>query len=201
MIACPKFFNFIIYLESKGSWKSLVAFDINESQPDTNQLELVEVIAQEDFEGEVFKAMQTQLAHNGTNAYYLSDNSNFELIPVTDFPLATKKGDWIGVSLWAHMRKVEQFWDRYGAAHFNLALIDERGVYRNTYRLSISSHLGNEQYSIWSAGAPDQWGEVKFFVKVKKWMNPDWKVVAFIDNYQGQRLFVDDFEMGLYRTK
>ncbi|MEL7121543.1 MAG: hypothetical protein AAFO07_19000 [Bacteroidota bacterium] len=67
--------------QSKGSWKSLVAFDINESQPDTNRLELIEVIAQEDFEGDAFKTKQTQLFYNGENAYYLNETSNFEPIP------------------------------------------------------------------------------------------------------------------------
>jgi len=183
---------------TQSTIESLRAFDLTDPQPDENRLVLIEWLAREGFEN--YKpASQATIAYRGEQALHVRDTT--ERIDVLEkIPIDSISGSgWLKVSTQAFMQSEGKIWQRDKLAKLWLELRDQNGVPKRREKISISAHIGNPRYSIWSTGDTGQWGEAAFFVKLPRSIPAGFTATVFIQNRHGQQIFLDEVSLGYYR--
>jgi hypothetical protein len=99
------------------------------------------------------------------------------------------------------MKGEHRLWARDQCMILVLEIFDEQQNKIKGASVKLSSYIGNDTYSIWSAGEIDQWGEASFFIKIPKGIQPNWEIKGEIFNPHGQKVFLDNFYLDLYRRK
>jgi hypothetical protein len=185
-----------------GSLNSLRAYDSKEFQADTNKIKFVKRLIFDGFE-------DTQIYSDTRDSIlvYKGKYSNFDL---GEFPMQTKRikagpdikpNDWLLIGIHAYMKGEHRLWARDQCMILVLEIFDEQQNKIKGASVKLSSYIGNDTYSIWSAGEIDQWGEASFFIKIPKGIQPNWEIKGEIFNPHGQKVFLDNFYLDLYRRK
>lgn len=199
-IIWPERGNTAFYLETFGrltpSWHSMVAFDTKERQPDTTTLQRRSTFYQAGFEQPGTPHRTTAAAHNG-KASMQPPGHDYPLADSLELPSAAP-GDWLRISLWAYVRAADQTWNRDEGVILFAELVDESGHRRKRRLMRPVSYIGNEAYSIWHAGRPDQWGEAAFFFRLPRRFEESWRLKLYLRNPAGQVVFLDDLRVGHY---
>lgn len=182
----------------KSSLNSLRAYDTKELQPEEDAIQKIAVMAQESFDQHTFpdSILSDSHSHSGQYAYYH---------PQTYFTLSEKKlndlepGAWLKMEIWAYMDEQDQIFNRDGCMNLVIEFFDATGKRQKERNIKISSHLGNDTYSIWIAGLPNQWGKASFYTRIPRKAQKDWTFKVFLLNPYGQKLYLDDFELAYYK--
>ena len=200
-VTWPERHNAAFYIETFGTLtptlNSLRAYDTGQLQPEDDEIELIEVIHQDGFEDTTAydpDQLTTQRAFAGERSYY-SLKPGHELVT----GLSLDGADWLKLSMKGFIAPGEQIWHRDLCMRLITELRGPNGERPRHRHLSISSHIGNAAYSIWSTGAADQWDEASYFVKIPK--GEGWTATIFMRNDHGQKLYLDNFEVALYRER
>jgi hypothetical protein len=193
--------NIAFYMETFGkrssSRQALIAFDTKERQPDSSRLVLIDTLWQEGFEQSPNrKQLSKAQVLNGEYAL-LTAPGNDTLLNLFALPTDIA-GDYLRISVSAYMQAKDQIWDRGQAAMLGVALLDERGKRTKRHFFRPSSHIGNTDYNIWTAGKAEQWGKAAFFTRVPKRTR---QLRLEIRNPYGHRLFLDEFVVEHYRSR
>lgn len=192
--------NKAFYWETFGTLKSTInslrAYDTKRFQPDSSQLEMVEIIVEENFEDSTQYSVNREFVHSGQFSFYeVKEYSN--LVEGTLGDIAPC--DWLGLSIYAYMKGVDRPWNRDLCEILILEIYDEKGQKQNGSSIPISAYIGNTDHSIWSTGEIDRWGEASFFLEVPKKAKPSWTYKAYIFNPHGQKLYLDDLQLKWYK--
>jgi hypothetical protein len=99
------------------------------------------------------------------------------------------------------MNAEDNIWNRDKCELLVVQLFDENGKKQKESAIKISSYIGNKDFSIWSAGEVDTWGEASFFLRMPQSVTSDWKIRALIYNPHGQKLYLDDFYIKHYQKR
>lgn len=197
--------NAAFYWETFGTMKSslnsLRAYDTKELQPREDNLENKRVLFQESFdEKEAFSdtILTSNQVHAGDFAYY--HPQSFYLLTEKNME-GLAPGAWMKLSIWGYMHEDDQIFNRDGCMNLCIEMYDETGKRRKERNIKVSSHLGNDTYSIWIAGLPNRWGEASFFTKIPRQAKENWTYRVFLLNPYGQRLYLDDFELAYYKKR
>lgn len=197
--------NAAFYWETFGTLhstlNSLRAYDTKELQPEEDQVQRIRTLHQTSFEDSTMVADSLRsrtFVKSGQYAYYH---------PQLYFTLAKNKaaeirdGDWLKIEIWAYMQDADQIYQRDAAMNLRIEFFDETGKRRKERNIKISPYLGNDTYSIWTSGIPNFWGKASFYTKIPRKLTPDWSYLVYLVNPYGQRLYLDDFEIALYKNK
>jgi hypothetical protein len=193
--------SWAFYYETFGalefSQNALRAFDTNQMQPDSSDLTFIKTLVYEGFEDFNHQSVDSSLPHRGNHSFLTTEEftSLKNRVSLSD----VQPGDWLRIGLYAFMREADRVWNRDHCAMLFVELFDEKGVKKKGIHLRISSHVGNENYSIWSAGEPGQWGEASFFLRAPRHVNAAWHLNIHIKNPHGQNLYLDDLRIDHYR--
>lgn len=201
--------NFGFYWESLGmtrpTLESLRAFDSAEIQPDTTHVSFFKNIFLDDFEDSSKDAsIPLDTSHVQSGRFSLlqtNDQSGW----VKEIPLLeAKNGDWIRPSISAFMKAKDKIWNRNESPDLIVELYNNKGELKKWTNLKLSCHIntpGKENYSIWYSGVVDRWDEAAYFIRLPRGVNKDWKLKAYILNFQNKKLYLDDFRVDLYRRQ
>ncbi len=185
----------------KPTKRSLVAYDTQEVQIDSAELTFIDTLYSENFEATNHQmAVVTNIKHSGNYAY-LTRNEEISYFPLFQLGEDIRSGDWIELKVGTYMHPSDQFWQRDRCLRFGIQFLDKKGKVRKEKTLKISSHIGNDNYSIWTAGKAGIWDTVTFRVKVPNRVNKYWKGRLLIKNQHGQKLYLDDILVSNLRVK
>ncbi|TXB62842.1 hypothetical protein [Phaeodactylibacter luteus] len=169
--------NAAFYLETFGatgpSRNALIAYDLKEVQPDTNRLAF----------------QQRLLAHAFPNSTkeWVAPSGEYDLAPGIPLPQQAA-GQWLKITLDARIAPGDEVWNRDLTAVLFLFYENEKGHRKKGRHFRISSHLGNEDFNIWSAGKPGPWQEVSFFIRIPRKAAPGWEMQLVLNNSHNQKL-------------
>lgn len=186
----------------KSTLNSLRAYDTKELQPTSNKLEKVALLYEENFE-DTTRIDPSRLAANfknsGDYSFFSSERDTFIL---NTFPMEDiSPGDWLKLSIEAFMHESNQIYHRDGALNLVIYFKDDKGKIRKERNIKPTTHLGNDSYSIWTAGTPNLWGEASFYTKVPRKARPNWTIQVLFTNPRGQLLYLDDFKLQHFRKQ
>lgn len=192
--------NRAFYWETFGTMQStlnsLRAYDTRQFQPDSSEVQLVETLVDESFEDSTQFAMNSEFVHSGQFSFYkIEEYSNLAEAPLQEI----QPNDWLGVSIYAYMKGVDRIWVRDLCEILILEIYDENGTKQAGASIPVSAYIGNNNYSIWTAGEIDRWDEASFFLRVPKKAKPNWTYKVYIYNPHGQKLYLDDLLVKQYR--
>ena len=192
--------NTAFYLETFGqirpSRPALIAYDTKERQPDSSSLHVVDTLWREGFEQDQGPGVQAALAYAGQKAL-LTQAGNDTLLQA--LPLAAQLvGNYLRLSVQGYLRPEDQIWNRGQTAMLGLAFLDAQGKRLKRHFLRPSSHIGNTDFNIWSAGKAGQWGEAAFFTRIPRGAQ---RLRIEIRNPYQQRLFLDELMVERYRYR
>ncbi|PHI19051.1 hypothetical protein CEQ90_14850 [Lewinellaceae bacterium SD302] len=195
--------NAAFYWETFGTMESTInslrAFDTRSLQPDPEDLGLDSLLHFEGFEQSGYATLSTVNVKTGQYALY-AEKDHYALadsIPIGDLP----SGDWLKVSGQFYIPKKDLIYDRARTMQMTINLFDERMKKRYGRSINPSSHLGNDDFNIWTAGKASQWGEAAFYFRLPGSIGPGWTAQVYLDNPQLQRLVVDDFRLEWVKRK
>lgn len=178
------------------SLNSLRSYECAAFQPQETDLSLKEVLLEENFEDTSRFVTATDFKRSGE--YSLYDAQEFPFITDT-IPLnGMSGGDWIKAGVHAFIQGKDHTYNRDLSALITIELYDESGNRYRERRLRISPFIGNDDYSIWSAGEYGRWGEASFYLKLPSKTNDQWKMLVKIYNPHGQLINLDDFYVEHY---
>jgi len=180
----------------KPSLKALRAFDSNEIQPDSSKLAFAKTILAEGFEAYRHPAVDSSLSHQG-NFSFLTQQE-FDTLRHQAPLTGVQAVDWLRFGVYAYMRAEDRIRNRDLGPMLFVEWYDEKGVKKKSTHVRIPSYIGNDAYSIWSAGEPDQWGEAAFFARAPRKVNAGWHLKIFVKNPYRTRLHLDDLRVEVY---
>ena len=194
--------NAAFYWETFGTLNpdrnSLIAYDAKEIQPERGRLELVDILEVNAFEDSTrFATSTNRQTSSGERSLYTTEEL---YVLAEDLSLGkAQKRDYLRLAIQAYMAESDRIWNRDACAILVLELYDDKGKRYKTREIKISSHLGNPEHSIWTAGDPDQWGTAGFYSRLPRSYNDNWRAKVIVYNPPGQRLYLDDFRLEVYR--
>ena len=80
-----------------------------------------------------------------------------------------------------------------------MVITDSEGQILRYRTITITSKIGNPDNILWSGGKAGEWGEAAFFVRVPAEYGPGSQVKIYVWNSQGQKLWLDDLRLELWR--
>ena len=111
-------------------------------------------------------------------------------------------GDWLRIGVYAYMKGEHRFWNREHSPDLLVEVHDENGNLIRWTNLKISSHITKDaNYSIWHPGDINMWDEAAYYIYLPKNVNDNWSVKAYIWNQRGNKIYLDDFKIDLFREK
>ena len=190
-------FYWATFGKTSSSLKSFRAYDTSANQPNEEDVEYVTTLFFDDFES-LEGQERSGHAFSGT-ASLLSKSYDSEWYE--EFNLTQVEGrDWLRISIMAYFAP-EQIPDhRDHCTQFVIELYDANGQRRRYRSMAITSHLGNQEGSIWTKGEPGIWDEAMFYFRLPGDLR-GWKLKAFLRNTHGQEVNVDDVRIDRYRVR
>lgn len=203
-IIWPERHNAAFYWETFGAFSrslnSLRAYDTHQLQPKEDELELISTIHQDDFEHSGLYAeeqLSSDQAYAGKQSYY-SPVLEQNLVESLSIPLSFE-ADWLKLSIMGFIVPNDLVWNRDLCMRMFAELKSEEGRNPRKRNIAISSHINNPTFSLWSAGSAGEWAEASFYVRLPK--KADYTLRVFLKNEHGQKVYLDNFEVALYRKR
>lgn len=151
-----------IFLKSKGSPESLIAFDCGESQPDISSIHFVQLLKADSFEDSTSIEYINDTKSNGKFAFELKNSQSPKNKFIANQSLIKPK-DYIKITLDIYAKEME--WNKYKFTVLNTLFFHNGNIIRDR-KLRLPSKIDNKENSIWHAGEINQWQTVSYFVKV-----------------------------------
>jgi hypothetical protein len=107
-------------------------------------------------------------------------------------------GDWIKAGVHGFIQAKDFTYDRELSALIEIELYNEKGELYRERRSRITPFIGNEEYSIWSAGESSIWSEASFYLQLPSKTNGQWYMLVKIYNPHGRLINLDDFYVEHY---
>lgn len=108
-----------------------------------------------------------------------------------------RRGDYLRVRVMAFFYPEDMITDRRRMAQLWVEVpCSDRELVRN---VRITPRLGNRDGRYSFPGLPGRWLEAAFFVELPPTVLPEAEIRAYITNAAGQRLFIDDLAIELWR--
>lgn len=191
-----KAFYMEMFGRTQSSLNALRAYDSKQLQPDEEDLTLVDTLLWNAFE-DTSRFQQTDtLSISGNHSLLVEAETPFvEIIPVGTI----QRGDWLEAGVHGYIKPEDRIWNRQLMPWLVVHILDRDGKGKKWSGINIGAHIGKVNYSIWNAGQPGIWNKASFYVKMPKDIQPDWKIKLYIWNPNGQKMYVDDIYLNLYR--
>lgn len=189
-----------------------IAFTSNELQPDLyrsgwqtllhgshDTLLFVRQLAFNGMEDSSSVSFTRELKRNGSFGFRCEGEFSPECYLEAADSLGIRPGDYLKVSVANFMKGNEMVYEQDKLAALTVHMFDPGGKTIKYSKVAVSARTQNTQGSIWYTGIPGVWGEASFFVRVpKKFKNPD-RIKVYVWNPSGQRLYLDDLKVELWR--
>lgn len=194
--ATNRAYYWAIFGKLERNYNDLVAFDSNEDQP--RKVAFVKTLKIFNFEDSTDQNYVTNVVHGGQFAYKLTK----EKVYAPDYNRSieesgVKPGQWIRFSAWAYKELKETSWWTMPS----LVVTFERDNKILKHRpVRIDTKLENPKYSLWG-GKSGVWGEVYFYVKVPKGLEPTDRLKAFVGNGAGRPVYLDDMRVEVWEKR
>ena len=177
---------------------AFIAYESGENQPDESALLKIKTL----YFNEIKDSLETQ--HSRTK--YLSPSFGYRCTgefcftsEATTDKSGVLPGDWVRASVQAFVNpdEYERKIDRL--AKLVVVITDSEGQILRYRTITITSKIGNPENILWSGGKAGEWGEAAFFVRVPAEYGPGSQVKIYVWNSQGQKLWLDDLRLELWR--
>lgn len=179
--------------------ESLRAYDSREFQPDTSDLQFIKRLAFESFEDSTKFSVVQDVHFSGD--FSLFPESEYTALleekKLSDYAIEPK--DWIYVGIKGYKKAERNKLIRDYLGDLVVHIKDGNGQTQKWRAIKSSSHIGNDNYSIWPTGADDIWGEGGFFVKIPARSQSDWTMKVYFRNSHFEKVYLDDFKVEHYR--
>jgi len=185
------------FAKTKWTRDAFIAFDTNERQPRNESLSKINRLYSEDFENMADEGRSTTHKRGGHYSLYLiPEQTDWE----REFNLTeVRPNDWLEIGVYGYFERKEKMAKRDLCASLIVQIYDDEGRQRKWRKMSISSHIGNSEYSIWTTGKPEIWGQASFFIKMPRRVDSEWKMKISLENPHGQKIYLDDLYVSQHR--
>jgi hypothetical protein len=189
--------NHAFYWETFGrtqsSLNALRAFDSKVMQPDSSSISFEKNILIEHFEDPTDYTLSEEYFFNGSHS----------LLPEGDttwikrgHPLPDDiDGGWLGFSSQVFVRPEDKIWNRDQCMHMAVEIFNEQRRKRKGGHIFLSPYIGNQDFSIWTTGKVNQWGQASFFMKMPHIVREGWTMDIYLINPYGQKIFLDELRV------
>ena len=175
---------------------SLRSYDSKKVQPDSSDIVFIKNLVTEGFED---NNPVSKPYYNGKHALLSQGDTTYL---VTNVPLQdVQPKDWLRLSVYGYRKGSEKPASRDACEILAFEIMDQEGKKQAGAEIKPSTHIGNPTHSIWTSGGTNQWGEISIYLRVPSSVNDGWKFKAYIYNPHGQKLYLDDFRVAIYRKK
>ena len=188
-------FYFATFGKTSSSKKSFRAYDTNAAQPDTSDIEYKATLLLENFESYRGPDLSQDNAFSGTGSL-MSRNYDSDWSAELELNQA-QEHDWIRISVQAYFEPDQVPAHRDHCTQFVIELYDETGSRRRYRSMTVTTHIGNEDGSIWSIGKPGMWDEAMFYFRLPGKLD-GWRLKAYVRNTNGQEVYIDDVRIDRY---
>jgi len=187
-----------MFLKTKSSYKSLLAYDCGELQPDEKKLRFVKVLGENSFEDSSAPDYIQSVRKNGKYAFELH-NGTTPSLHFTPLNSQAVTGDYIRISCWVFCNALQ--YDHYKQA----VLTAEFKHYGKQIRWRIvrmQNKIHNPDFSIWNSGVTGEWAYISFFTKVPhRFTDKDDELIVMAWNPGDVPIIVDDLQAELWKKK
>ena len=191
-----KAYYWSIFGSMKSTRSSLVSYDSREPQPREFLLP-VSTLVENPMEDSTQEHHNSSLHHGGR--YSVCVDGDYAGTVVAEPVREVRPLDWVRASVWAFKRRDEDNTSRENTAVLVVEIWDNKGEKIKDRSIHITTKIGNPDYSIWSGGESEQWGEAAFFVQVPRNFTSGGRIKAYVWNPSKQKLYVDDLSLELWR--
>lgn len=178
--------------------KALIVYDSGQLQPDTSDIRFVKVLGEQPFNDSVSQEYVTDVKNSGKFAFKVT-NGFTPSVSISAKESGLAKSDYLNVSCWAYCleRQPEYYHRAVLVAEFKH---HEKTIAWRTVRLV--NYIGNQNYSFWHSGVPNQSNVVSFFVRPPYNFSPDEDTVnLFVWNPTNTPIIIDDIRMEQWSEK
>lgn len=187
-----------IFLKTKSNYNAHIAYDCNETQPDTSSLQFMKVVGTLSFDDSISPDYISSVKKSGNYAFELRKGTT-PAIHTTADASGEQALDYFRISCWVYCNELQ--YDHYKqavlAAEFkhNDTQIRWRGV-------RLQTKIDNPKHLILHTGKIHQWQYVSFFVRAPhrfKTNNDELNVLAW--NPENTPVIIDDIRVEWWKRK
>jgi hypothetical protein len=177
---------------------AFIAYESGESQPDESAISKIKTL--------YFNEIKDSSEEHHAQSKYLSPPLGYRCTgefcftgTVMTDTAGLLPGDWMRASIHAFVspNEYERKIDRL--ARLVVVVSDPDGQTLLYRTITIASKIGNPGNILWSGGNAGKWGEAAFFVRVPPAYRPGGHIKIYVWNSQGQKLWLDDLRLELWR--
>lgn len=192
-------FNRQMLFKLQVSADDILAFDLNEPQPDTSTIHFISLLGQQDFEGASASPKDSLIKHEGTRSAFFTEGTEFNDIVMVNNHQRFAKGDYIRISFWARVRSTVNHY-RMG----RMVVQTERDGHPELWKsIRIHNKLLSPLDGMPSlfGGALNEWQKISFFTRLDKDVLPQDILKVYGWNPYGADFWIDDLRVDQFRKR
>lgn len=191
-------FNKQMLFKLRTNYEDILAFDLNEPQPDTTKIRFVKPIGVQTFESATGSLKDSVCKMHGNKSAFFTKQHEFNDLVETAMDTGFVKGDYIKVTTWA---KVASYVDHYRMGRI-VVQTERKGKILMWKSVRIHNKLPKNDYnfSLFS-GAINEWKQFSFFVCIDNIPDKGDILKVFAWDPFGVDFWVDDLTVELFKSK
>ncbi len=175
-----------------------LALESSQRQPDETQIRKAKTLFFNEISDSTEEYHRQRFSHSPPYSYRCTNEFCFTGSVQTD-TAGIRPGDWLRTSVRAFVRPDERERRLDYLARLAVEINGPDGTRCGYGSISVSSKIGNPQHLFWHGGGVGEWGEAAFFVQVPANYQPGGNVKAYVWNGRGQKLYLDDLLLEVWR--
>jgi len=189
-----------VFGKTKLTRPAYIAFETGKQQPDTADIAKIKTL----FVNEIKDSLEEAHTRQRWVSAPYGCRCTGEFCMTTGVPtdaLSIQPGDWLRLSVKAFMRPEERERRFDHLARLTMEINGPTGQRYGYGTVTVTSKIANHEHTLWYGGKAGEWGEAAFFLQVPPDYQPGGNVKAYIWNGPGQKLFLDDMSLELWRAR
>lgn len=191
-------FNKQMLFKLHTDYEDLLAFDLNEPQPDTAKIKFVKQISIQTFESATDNLKDSVCKMNGNKSAFFTKGHEFNDLLEIVIDTSFAKGEYIKVTSWA---KVASYEDHYRMGKLVVQTeSDNKILMWKSVRIHNKLSKSDNTFSLYN-GAINEWKQFSFFVRIDNVPQKGDILKVFAWDPFGIDFWVDDIKIDLYKKE